>query len=278
MAENCNDNSCPADCSTVFSRVRVFPLTRGNTRVEWELHPQFTVAGPYEFQLQVGHTGLNNAEDWEDVGISIEDQYYAIDEDQRHFGRTAWTHYRVIMTAGGEEYISRPESVEGVLSFADWQLARQIIAAESLRLKKTHAGTKGYLLKRRWYGERCDCVNRQTRDIDNPQHLRCYGTGIVDGYYEAQACSYAALDPELRYNETNEQTGTTNNGPVVSARMLAIPQLFSGDIWVNATSDERWVMHSIKSIAEVRAVPLVVSVEFKLLPFKDVAYDFPLDD
>ncbi len=65
---SCEGNYCPPDCENVFDMVHVSYLIRGGTRVMWELLPTFTDPQPWSFQLQVGETGVEAADDWEDVG------------------------------------------------------------------------------------------------------------------------------------------------------------------------------------------------------------------
>ena len=49
----------------------------------WELLDTFTDKGPLTFQLQVGSTANQDADDWENVGLPVTDQYFALDGEQR---------------------------------------------------------------------------------------------------------------------------------------------------------------------------------------------------
>ena len=70
-AATCQD-VCPSQCESVFDVVHVSYLIRGGTRVCWQLLPTFADPLPYTFQLQVGQSANPDADDWEDVGVSIE--------------------------------------------------------------------------------------------------------------------------------------------------------------------------------------------------------------
>lgn len=269
--------TCIPDCEWIFARVLVYSAIPGGTRVEWTLHPQFTDPVPHTFQLQVGRTGSNVSDDWENVGLPVSDAFYAIDDTQRVYGKTQWTHYRIKLTSASGVYYSRPEAALGVLPPSDWRIARAILQSWTVRLTKTPAGTEGYLLKRRTCGERCDCLDPDTLDVVNPQHETCYGTGIVGGYYDPVSCVYAELGLKSRREHIDEQMrGTTHTGSTVHAKLLAIPHLDSRDIWINKTADLRYTINNINSAAEMRGVPLVVETDLRLLPFSDIAYTFPV--
>lgn len=256
----------------------MWPQIAGETRVEWTLHPNFTETGPYVFQLQAGHTGLQDSDDWVDVGATVTDTYYALDDTQRVYGKFQWTHYRVKLTVGSTEYFSDAVVPLGNLTFQDWNKAREILRMEQLRLKQS-AGQEGYLLKRRLFGTPCSCIDPQTGEIRKPHHEECYGTGIVGGYFEPYPCFYVDMSPvkHRSHLDSGAGRGTIDDLPVVKGRMISMPQVFSYDVWVDRDSDHRWMMHQIDSIAEVRGVPLVVSTEMRLLPFTHPVYKITIE-
>lgn len=247
--------------------------------VSWELHPMFRDAAPHVFQLQMGRTANPDADDWTNVGGPITDDFYAIDDTQRVYGKTQWTHYRVRMITEVGTYYSKPELAAGALTFREWRLAKAIIRAESLRLRKTPAGDEGYVLKRKLYGTPCPCRDRQTQETREPQHTTCYGTGFVGGYFTPIPCCYAELSNLSKREMLDTQSrGSVNDMTVVNARMLAIPQLDEEDVWVSKKNDTRWYVHAIQHLEEMRNVPLIYTVQLSLAPFTDVVYKFPIPD
>jgi hypothetical protein len=261
----------------VFDRIWITHVTIGGTVVEWALKANFNDPGPFVYQLQLGRTGSNTADDWINVGLPVEDACYAVDDSQRVHGRTQWTHYRVKLTTDAGVFYSNPEPVFGKLDNYDWRRVKEIIRSYKLYLQKTHAGTKGSLLKRRLFGTPCSCTDELTQGIRLPNHEECYGTGIVGGYFDPIPCSYAEFSTEAFYNTVDDARGTVQDGPDARVKLLNVPQVFSGDVWVNATTDERWYIHDISTIAEVRGVPIILGCTFSLAPFKDVIYQFPVD-
>jgi len=241
--------------------------------VEWVLHPHFSDPPPYTFQLQFGRTGNPLADDWTDVGLSVINTYYAIDDTQRVYGKTQWTHYRVLLTTSVATYASKPQNLYGSLPKRQWRIAKEIERMELLRLRK-EAGQEGYLLKRRLFGEACSCLDSQTLEIANPQCPLCYGTGFTLGYYDPYPCFYAELGTHGIDNKLDggQSRGTIDDAPRTWARMINSPQIFSGDVWVDRDTDFRWQIHAIQNIVEVTGLPVIVKAEVRLLPFSHPAY------
>lgn len=268
--------ACPPICQQAFQQVLVYPHIRGGTRVEWMLNSQFQVPPPHRFQLQVSKTGLASG-DWTNVGLPVVDTFLAVDDQQRVFGKTQWTHYRLELLAGGLLYHSAAYPCSGALQAHDWSRWLGATRIWSDRLRMSAGGQRGYLLKVRHGGQPCNCLDLDTGEVTKPNHIDCYGTGYLGGYYPAVACHYAELDPENGNNKLDEHRvrGTVDD-IVVQAKMLAYPQLFSRDYWVSKDTDVRYEIQQIQNLAEVRGVPVVVGVLLRVAPFSDVIYQFPV--
>lgn len=270
------DNSCKeclfSLCTSVFDRVVISNLIRGGTRIMWELLDTFTDPTPLLFQLQVGTTDNPLADDWANVGLPVENAYYAIDGEQRVWGKTNWSHYRVKLTTLVGVYYSDPVAGMGTLDFRDWRRAREIIRKE--RLDGRLASQDGYLLKRRVTGKRCTvCLDPQTQDVRNPDCLSCFGTSFECGYYYPMACVWAKMSPKSRRVERDAgQSRGTVGDIVIKARMLAIDLLMEDDVWVNKKTDDRYYVHRIDNISEWRGVALIADVELRPVPFSSVVY------
>jgi len=272
----CEANQCPPTCDNVFDMVHVSYLIRGGTRVMWVLVSEFRDPEPWTFQLQVGSSGNENADDWQDVGLPTENSCYAIDSTKRVYGKTQDTHYRVKLTTDNGTYYSEPAAKSGILMPRDWRLAQEVVRKEKLRFKYT--SQDGYLLKRRTTGEDCGkCLDLQTGEVTDPYCKECWGTGKQCGYYYPMACIWADLSPKTRrmHIDDNATRGTVKD-VVISGRMLMLPLIDEQDVWVSRKTDDRYYIHSIQDVAEVRGVPLVANVELRPAPFSDVIYDIPI--
>lgn len=261
-------------CLQVFRKVDVDHLVRGTTRVSWELGRNFRDPAPHTFQLQVGRTGLTTADDWADVGVAANDVFFADDGAQRIFGKTFWTHYRVVLTTPVATYHSQPAAVLGRMTPRDARLAREILRKERLRNRLT--AENGYILKRRLYGAPCDCVDELTQEARDSDCENCFGTGIISGFFAALPDQYVDTSLEQRHEQTDVAARGTTNQMAVTGRYSGGVQLNENDAWVHRSSDRRFYVHSVSSLTEVSGVPIIVQLELREAPATDPIYDVPL--
>lgn len=261
------------DSLKVFDRIRVSHIVTGNSLVTWDFNQNMTDAGPYTYQLYVGHTGLMSADDWSPVGLPVADIWYLRDDRKRLWGMKNWTHYIVAVTSAAGVRYSKPESAQNGWSFEEWRRANEMARKETLAFRMGSANS-GYLLKRRTCGEFCDCLDFQTQEVRNPSCPQCFGTGYTGGYHPAVGCVYALFSLNARNPDQNDK-GTTDD-VVVTARMLNDPQLYEYDVWVDRETDDRYFMREFKSVAEIRGRAIVLNVQLRLIPFGHVIYSLPI--
>ncbi len=259
--------------SNVFSRIYVDHLIKGNSKVYWELNRNFHDPGVYSFQLQVGATGIAGADDWINVGSPVVNNFYAIDDTQRLFGKQLNTHYRLSLITGAGTYISQPVDVFGKLNKRDWTLAREITRKEILRMN-LYTATAGYLLVAKRAGTVCSSVDPLTNESNNSLCPICYGTGYVGGYYAPLSCVFFDLPPDQRLEVRDLQARGMVDDRAKVARFIGYPLLHSRDVFVSRDSDERYYIGGIKNEADLRGVPIVVAPQVKLAPYSDIIYTF----
>jgi hypothetical protein len=261
-----------------FRRVSVDHMVRGTTRVWWQLEPTFNDAGPYTFQLQLGKTGLRDALDWEDVGPPVINGVLAYDPVWRASGYDLLTHYRVVLKTPTSTYVSQAANCYGELNERDWLIAREIVRKEELRHK--FVSTPGYLIKPMRFGKLCRrCRDALTHEVSDSNCPVCNGTGFEVGYHPPLKLQCWDLSTQTIAEDIDTQLkGTTRVDPYVTARVIGFPSLQRDDIWVNAASDERWVVRSIKISAAMRGVPIIYDVTMGLLPFTNAAYAVEVGD
>jgi hypothetical protein len=256
-----------------FSQIYVDHLILGNTKIYWELNRRLFDPGPYVYQLQVGHTGLNNADDWQNVGSPVNDTHYALDDTRRLYGKQLETNYRIVLTTGAATYYSQPIPVWGKLSKRDWLLAREITRKELLRLTR-YTATDGYLLIRKRSGTICPvCTDPLTGEITKSNDTTCYGTGYTGGYYAPLSCTFFDLSPDGRKEERDLNARGMVDDTTKKGRFIGYPLIRSLDVFVDKSSDERYYVDSVQELAELRGVPIVVAPVLKLIPFSEIVYN-----
>ena len=255
-----------------FRQVAVDSMIRGVTRVWWQIEPTFNDPGPRVFQLQFGNTGLRDANDWRNVGGPVVDGYVAFDDAWRNFSSDLLTHYRVTLTTGTDIYVSQAVSCFGELAERDWVLAREVIRKEQLRHK--YVSVSGYLLKPYRFGRPCKrCRDELTGEVLDSNCPVCNGTSFEVGYHPPLAMQCWDLSTQtIAEHQDDQLKGTTREEAEVTARVIGFPTINRNDIWVNGSSDERWLVHKIEVAAAMRGVPLIYNIQMGLIPFSSPIY------
>jgi len=262
-----------------FHRVSVDYLTKGGARIRWEMTHHFVRPAPHTFQLQTTSGNVAEADDWEDVGSPVVNTFYAMDNTRRLYGKTRHISYRIKLTdAANVVYYSKPALTLGQWTKRDWVIAQEILRREQLRAKR-YTSVDGYIFKRRRYGTQCpedNCLDPITGEIMNSNCEVCGGTGIVFGYYDPVAASYADVTNENSREHRDNQSRATVNDVTISGRFFNFPPLVQGDIWVNRFSDERYYIHQVGELASHRGVPIVWNVELRKAEDTDKIYHDPI--
>jgi hypothetical protein len=252
-----------------FDRVYVDFAINGSPRITWEMRADFTDPQPHVFQLQVNRN-WDETDGWSNVGTSVTNQYYALDDTQRQYGKALRIAYRVVVTTQLGSYTSDEAQVMGKLSKRQWLQARAMIRRILLQptgLEKL----PGYLMKRKLHDTACtECVDPLTGGIMNSDCSTCMGTGKVDGYWKATQNTMFNLGPEG--NDTQRSERGTVNDVVISGSFVGIPPIHRRDVWVDANSDRRYVVNRVTTTAELNRVPIVTQAELRLAEFGDVVY------
>jgi hypothetical protein len=255
-----------------FRRVSVDHMVRGSTRVWWQLDRKFNAPGPYVFQLQLGKTGLRDAADWVNIGPPVVNGYAAYDPAWREAGYDLLDHYRVVLTTPTDVYVSQAANCYGDLPERDWVIAREIIRKEQLRFK--YVAVPGYLIKPFRFGKPCRrCRDELTQEVLDADCPICSGTGFEIGYHPPLALQCWDISPQTIQEDVDTQVkGVTRENPYITARVIGFPAINKDDIWVNGSSDERWLVETIQVAAAIRNVPIVYQIKMGLIPFSNTAY------
>lgn len=254
----------PLECF-VFERVVVNRSYRNGVRVAWELADGFTDPRPHTFQLQYGVAGVTGTGDWLDVGGPVVDSYLAIDDEHRGYESPPLGRYRVQLTTSLGSYLSGTVHEMGTLQQADWRIVREMMRQK--RIEARMGWTPGYMLKSRRAGAPCSrCIDRQTDAPTDPDCPNCYGTGFECGYFYPVDCVY--FNPRSASSESTQDYDV--RGPVddakLSGEMIVTMPISEDDIWINALTDDRYVIQRIDNVEEWRSIPWLVRPTMTLLP------------
>lgn len=260
-----------------FERAFAKYSVNGVTRVEWVISRLFTDPGPHVFTLQGTYSSTNNDE-FEDIGLPVQNTYFLEDDQKRVFAQTQDFYYRVKLVTSLRTYYSEIVSAVKNLQFRDWRLARDIIRKETLRHSK-YTSLKGYLLKRKRYGERCtNCTDYLTDEVTDSNCAVCKGTGLIYGYFAAVPANMElSLNSQREEMDNVQAVGTKKDVIFSNCRMIGDPVPDSYDIFVDSGSDRRFIIHEITAAAEMRGYHVVTNVNARQANFSDAAYTIPME-
>lgn len=260
-----------------FERALAKYSVNGTTTVSWVISRLFTDPQPHVFTLQGAYSSTDNDE-FEDIGLPVQNTFFAEDDEKRVFAQTQDFYYRVKLVTPLRTYYSEIVSAFKNLNFRDYRLSREVLRKEKLRHSK-YTSLKGYLLKRKRYGERCtNCTDQLTEEVTDSNCQVCKGTGLIYGYF-APVASYLELTPHASREEMDNAQAVGIKKDVIfqNCRMLGDPVPDSYDIFVDSGSDRRFIIHEITSSAEIRGYPIVANVNVRQANFSDAAYTIPVE-
>lgn len=273
-------SSFPTREQPVFKRLSVdahFNLvTHRRVLVEWALDKAFVagVEGPYKFTLYRGYAA--NDDDFQPIAETF-DQPWLYDNDPVFPQHGMDVFYKVTLTAnGGHIYTSQAVHATTSWNRYDWTIAKEIIRKEWLLLRK-RAGTAGWLLKRRLWGDPCsnpNCQDETTGQSFDPNCPSCYGTGVEGGFYDPIEY-WVLMNPSQRIKKLDTNLGLVTS-TVETVRALAYPAPATNDIWINDNTDQRYlILGDIVAAVRHRGINLVLNLRLEEEPKSSSIYNFP---
>jgi hypothetical protein len=259
-----------------FRAIIVDRLTEGPTTIFWDLVDGFRDAGPYRFRVQVGSTGSPFSDDWKDVGPETANTYYMLDSEKHERNKTITTHYRVILSTADRVYISGPASALQHLDRYQFRVASEMLRRGRKALENNPYHRQGYILFRRRFGPACTrCIDPNTNEVTDMNCPVCYGSGKLGGYFAPLAYQFAMITPRVITERVKAGVGTSADD-YRTGMFLGYPLLQTYDVFVDAHSDERFIVSTVKYVETIGAVPISQELEMGVPDFSNVVYKFPI--
>lgn len=259
--------------NNLISRVIVTIDTEGNNVISWFFKEGFEFTNDPNIIIEKSK-GLTI---WEPVNTTpVTNTFFYVDTDSNQaFAKKVY--YRIIVDFSGEIHISEPIQAGGFFENAEFFIVHEIMRKEYHRLKHK-AGNAGWLLQKRQSGPLCTtCLDWDTRECIDPNCEDCYGTKYTNGYYEAVPYYMEFLPSEVMDKKVTLPLGEEDIR-LQGGRCLAFPILSSNDIYVEKFSNRRYKIHQVKSIAEIRGIPLVYQVALEELHSSRIEFKIPILD
>jgi len=267
-------------CNTFYSIQAV--ATPDNIKsIYWRMNRSFDTKGrDLEFYVDFSTDSLGG---WEELntGTPIIDQCVFVDSDKRRYNMVSDIWYRVrallIDPNGIEPNIeieSQPCQVQGALSDKTYIIGKAILKGLYKKLKKG-GGQQGFLLKRRIWGERCaNCTDFDVETVINAHCPICYGTGIVGGYHEG--IEFWVMPSLVRNRQRRPTELGTMDDYSINAECAAYPWIDAYDVWVDAKTNERFLIKAVSSVIELERKPIVLNLSMVKIANTDASMDIPI--
>lgn len=266
------------DPRKVFKKIMVIPDWVNGHFIQWQLDTFFSGERPYNFSLEISETL-----DFSEITYSKEnlgDVFFAVDDSniKQNWGPNHI--YRITLTtADGKKYKSFPT----VFGATPQDRNHTAMAAEVIRkeiLMCRHAGTSGWLLKRKSYGAKS---KKTLNNIDPVSGVPItdtanedYGVGIDGGYFNPVPCAYFAsansqdkqLDPNgIGIKETYDSDVRLPGYPFVDVRDVICSSDGGLRYSVQAKNDKQFPATNIL---------IIQKATLKLIPPTDTVYSIPI--
>ena len=222
----------------VFKQVKtsVDPVT-GYATIIWTVSPGYKpTSTSLLFYVETAYSGG----DWTRLNplLPVIDYNTYVDTVKRSFNILNDVYYRVIMYDNGIAYASIPEKIGGNLSRQQLRLVNEVMRRKYFQMVK-QTGQKGYLLRRKDWGQYCTCYDIDLGNTPSGTCPDCYGVGFVGGYYPAIEFWIEDVTQAGTERHRDGQTGVEMNH-MKKSRCVPYPQPAAEDIWVSASSGERY--------------------------------------
>lgn len=263
----------------------VTPLYPHGFFVQWDIRDA-SESGEYTFDVY--RSGWSEGP-WEPISKGLKNQYAFVDRFELPFSATTenvlrpnqlalyrafW--YRIVVTSPSgktfeaiDDFHPRDEGAINDLKMNQFQRK----ALRDFRLTLKFNGTKCVILKRKHWGTRCDCVDKKTREIIRSSCKKCWGTGILGGYWTPHV-TYA------RRNVTTNASAVTSQGKSDATDtkfwMPDFPSLENEDIIMFFRDKSRWrIDQTVGTEIRLQLVHQVVSAQ--VIDRSHIIYQLPVD-
>lgn len=250
-----------------FKDIQVFYDGVGNTAVNWILDERFDDPYPHYFELQFAKSATGFHSNEYEVIDAGTDVAYLKDRKFRAAGFAGAAHYRVLIRTPAGLYVSSPKGISGNVDKKNLGIMRELLRKEHLALRSDRGATAGYLFKRRYYGPRCECTDKNTDTVVSTACIHCAGTGFKYGYFpgvEFPILITSAENPQVQMSDVG-----AINLKAIEARCLAFPVAEAKDIWLEKDTSRVYEIKKCSILSRYSYAPIAAQMELRELTLAD---------
>jgi len=179
-------------------------------------------------------------------------------------------YFRIKFTTGKGVYYSAVIAPHTRVDRSSFLLIREIMRKEMLQ-QRNMSGVVASVYIRASFGPYCDCIDPITKDIITTKCPNCFGIGRVPGYHGPYT-TWVTFEPVQKGKALQDDNTAPKQAFKTSGRLISVPELKTGDIIIDRSTDRRFYIDSVQNIMEIRRVPVVSNVALNLIPTSDSIY------
>jgi hypothetical protein len=192
---------------------------------------------------------------------------------------TTRPHYRLCLEHRTGDYDSPVIGLFDKLSRKEFGIVRRVMKLELLHMREGKNGIEVLVYKPKRKGPRCRCVDKATGQSSQASLCPyCYGTTFEGGFYPPV---WTWLEAE-RWSERKIEDNPSGAGSVdtrlLTANILAFPELDRGDVIVHRELDNRFAVIVSDPKLFHGTYPIKQVAQLVLLQRQDIRYRIPLPD
>lgn len=268
------------DAKRVFKTVSVTPNFVEGHFIQWELHPFFRGARPYNFSVEIAQT--IDFSQLIAVKRNLGDVFCAVDDFNLKQNWGANYHYRIILrTADGKIYQSHTVTFgTNRADFRKYAMAGEIIRKEFLACR--YAGQPGWLLKRKSYGTKTEKVIKNLDPVSGvpltDTKEEDYGVGIDGGYFDPVPCAFFLENGSQDRQLDRDGIGVKETYDYI-IRLPGYPILEVRDVVCDAEDGYRYsVMARTVTAFPGSSIPIYQKATIRLISSTDTVYAIPIPE
>lgn len=245
--------------------------------LQWMLrNPGFPDGYTFTIERSGSHDGP-----WTEIAAGLTDTYFFVDDgfpapcdlsEPGLFSLRRTIYYRVTATHTTDGTVSQVKKLEAGLDRRRQGIVRKLRRDARVVLRKG-SGTEVAILKRRWWGEPCNCTTK-TGQVTRSHCRVCFGTGIVSGYWDPVYGFAVRTSAPVVENTSTQGNVETHN---LQIRMYYIPQVAAQDILVFMRDNKRYLV-DVPITTEIHTVEVHQELQVSELSRSSREYNIPVDD
>lgn len=265
---------------SVFQNVRIYPLhgARAAT-ITWSMAPS-TPAG--DVYLAFSPTGTRGS--WVELNptepVASVVGYYLDDTLFMNKG-SADGFYRLLLIAGGTDYMSEPFQIMGDMTRQEYGVLRAIIHQEFTQMRVTNGFPVWHCIPKE-HGTPAVSVDPDTGkqsgeecEVTDPEQ-QSYGLAFQGGFYKP-VLTWMRVIAHSEGLKTDPDKFSPEDMLKMSVRMMAFPRPARGHMIVDPTTDMRYLVGEEINTFRLRGVmPVAYNATLEHLNQADPRYKFPL--